>query len=222
MTGPLPGYMAPLTIPASWIYGAAVAARNARLDRGGGVAAIDRPVVSVGNLTAGGAGKTPMVAWIADLLGAHGRKPVIAMRGYGARPPEPSDEEAEYALRLPDVPVVADPDRLSALRRFLDANPAVDSVLLDDGFQHRRLARDLDLVLIDATRETLGDRLLPAGFLREPPSALRRADAVVVTRAVRVDDAIAAKIRAAHGRPPVAWSRHVWTDQTDSAPDPRR
>ena len=212
----------PITVPASWVYAAAIASRNRGFDRGRNVWKVDRPVISVGNVTMGGVGKSPMVAWIAELLMRQGHAPVIAMRGYGARPPEPSDEEAEYALRLPDVPVVADPDRLSALRRFLDANPAVDSVLLDDGFQHRRLARDLDLVLIDATRETLGDRLLPAGFLREPPSALRRADAVVVTRAVRVDDAIDAKIRAAHGRPPVAWSRHVWTDLTVSAPDPRR
>lgn len=211
MSGPLPAYLAPLTVPASWIYGAAVAFRNRRFDRGAGVASIGKPVISVGNLTTGGVGKTPMVAWIADHLIGRGARPVIAMRGYGARPPDLSDEQAEYALRLPGVPVVANPDRTAAMRAFLGANEAIDCVLLDDGFQHRRLARDLDLVLIDATRRTPADRLLPAGHLREPPDSLRRADAVIVTRAAAVDQTLAAWVRRHHGRPPVAWSRHVWT-----------
>jgi tetraacyldisaccharide 4'-kinase len=84
-------------------------------------------------------------------------------------------------------------------------------VVLDDGFQHRRLARDLDLVLIDATRSELDDRLLPYGWQREPASSLRRADAVIVTRSNGVDERLAAVIERWHGRPPLAWTRHAWT-----------
>jgi tetraacyldisaccharide 4'-kinase len=83
--------------------------------------------------------------------------------------------------------------------------------VLDDGFQHRRLKRDLDLVLIDATAGTLSDRLLPWGWLREPPGSQGRAGAVVITRASRVEPGLAAAVERHHGRPPLAWSRHAWT-----------
>lgn len=213
MTGPLPGYLAPVTLPASFVYGRVVAARNRRFDRGRGVGSVGLPVISVGNLTLGGTGKTPMVIWLAERLAAAGRRPVIAMRGYGA--PRglagSSDEAAVYAQRLPDVPVLADPDRLGALRDFLKRAKEIDCVLLDDGFQHRRVRRELDLVLIDASRGTLRDRLFPAGFLREPPASLRRADAVIVTHAQAVDDSMAGEIAGHHTRPPIAWSRHVWS-----------
>ncbi|MCP3902580.1 MAG: tetraacyldisaccharide 4'-kinase [Planctomycetes bacterium] len=210
MSGPLPAWLAPLTAPASWAYGVAVARRNHRYDRGE-AARVARPVISVGNVTAGGAGKTPCVRWIARRLLAEGHRPVIAMRGYGARDGAASDEELEHRERLPEVPVVADPDRTSALRVFLPRHPEVDCVVLDDGFQHRRLHRDLDLVLVDATRDALDGRLLPRGYLREPVSALARADAVLVTRASGVDVALADRIAAYHGRPPLAWSRHEWS-----------
>jgi tetraacyldisaccharide 4'-kinase len=200
-----------LTLPASWLYGLVIRARNARFDRGRGVESIGVPVISVGNLSTGGVGKTPMVTWVARQLADRGRRPAIAMRGYAARPPAASDEQAEYAERLPQVPVVANPDRLAALRAFLSQDRAVDCVLLDDGFQHRRIDRDLDLVLIDASRDTLHDRLLPAGHLRESPASLERADAVVVTRADAVDSALADMIKRHHGRPPLAWCRHAWT-----------
>jgi tetraacyldisaccharide 4'-kinase len=209
--GPLPAALAPITAPAAWLYGRVIAARNRRFDGGRDVGRVGVPVISVGNLTTGGAGKTPFVAWLAERLLAAGRRPVIAMRGYGARAGRASDEAREHAERLPDVDVVADPDRRAALGAYLPAHPEVDCVLLDDGFQHRRLHRDLDLVLVDASRPTLSDRLLPRGHLREPPSALRRADAVVVTRAAAVDDALAEEIRRSHGREPLAWSRHAWT-----------
>ncbi|MHC4129055.1 MAG: tetraacyldisaccharide 4'-kinase, partial [Planctomycetota bacterium] len=182
MSGPLPGYLGALAVPASWLYGLAVAVRNRRFAHGDRVTAVGVPVVSVGNITAGGAGKTPTVTWMAAWLRAAGHNPAIAMRGYMARPDEPGDEQQEHVARLPDIHVVADPDRVGALRAFLPAHPDVDCVLLDDGFQHRHLHRDLDLVLIDATRDTMTDRLLPRGYLREPLSNLRRADAVVVTR----------------------------------------
>ncbi len=200
----------PLTVPASRAYGMVIAARNRRFDRGEGVQRIDRPVVSVGNITTGGTGKTPMVAWIARELRDAGHHPVIAMRGYMARSGERSDEEAEYRERLPDVPALANPDRVGALRGFLPQHPEIDCVLLDDGFQHRRLHRDLDLVLIDAGANTLHDELLPAGNLREPCANLARADAVIVTHAQEVDEGLSRAIEQAHGRKPIAWTRHAW------------
>jgi tetraacyldisaccharide 4'-kinase len=211
VSGPLPWYVAPLAVPASWLYGLAVGVRNRRFERGDRVSSVSVPVVSVGNVTAGGAGKTPTVTWLAAWLRAAGHNPAIAMRGYKARPGAPGDEQQEHLDRLPDVHVVATPDRVGALRAFLPAHPDVDCVLLDDGFQHRHLHRDLDLVLIDATHDTMTDRLLPRGYLREPLSSLGRADAVFVTRATSVDGELAAKVQRYHGRPPVAWSRHVWT-----------
>ncbi len=211
MTGPFSGLLAPLTVPASWLYGLAIGVRNARFDRGSGVVPAAVPVVSVGNLTVGGAGKSPMVAWVARRLLAARARPVIAMRGYGARPGEMSDEQLDHCSRLPDVPVVADPDRVGALRSFLHQYPDFDCVVLDDGFQHRRLARNLDLVLIDATRDTMRDQLLPRGWLREPLASLRRADAVIVTRADKVDDALATEVRRWYGKPPLAWASHAWT-----------
>lgn len=210
MNGPLPAILRPLAAPASWVYGRGVAARNARFDRGEGVARIDRPVISIGNITTGGTGKTPMVMWTARVLKEAGIAPAIAMRGYKARPGEIGDEEAEYGRSLPDVPVVANPDRVGALRRFLPGHPEAACVILDDGFQHRRLHRDLDVVLIDATHDLSRDRLLPAGRLREPLANLKRADAVIVTRANGTDAELSRVIERFHGHPPLAWTSHRW------------
>ena len=211
MSGPLPGLLLPLTAPASWLYGLAVLARNARFDSGLGVARVSVPVISVGNLTVGGTGKTPMVWWVSRRLLAAGLRPVIAMRGYGAASGEEPDEVLEHRLQLPDVPVVADPDRVASLRSFLPTHGGIDCVVLDDGFQHRRLGRELDLVLIDAARDTMRDHMLPRGWLREPLGSLERADAVIVTRARGIDERLASAIEHRHGRPPLAWSRHAWT-----------
>ena len=211
MNGPVPRLLTPLTMPASWLYGLAIGVRNARFDRGWSVMPMAVPVVSVGNLTVGGAGKSPMVTWVTKRLLGAGARPVIGMRGYGARTGEMSDEQLEHCSRHPDVPVVADPDRVGALRSFLRQHSEFDCIVLDDGFQHRRIARDLDLVLVDATRDTMHDRLLPRGWLREPLASLRRADAVIVTRAEAVDDELATALRRWHGKPPIAWSRHAWT-----------
>jgi tetraacyldisaccharide 4'-kinase len=160
-----------------------------------------------------------MVAWVVEALGAAGHRPAVAMRGYGARRGERSDEEAEYAERLPGVPVAAHPDRHSAIARLFAARGDVDCVVLDDGFQHRRIHRDLDLVLVDAAAGTLRDRLLPAGHLREPPAALRRADAVVMTHADGVDAALAMAVSRCHGRAPLAWTAHRWPALRVISPD---
>jgi len=210
--GPAP--LALLAAPLAWAYGVGVGLRNARFDRGVGVQRLPLPVISVGNITAGGTGKTPMVTWIASQLRLRGHRPLIAMRGYGARPGVMGDEEREYRALLDAIEVVAHPKRADALRRHLAAPPAQanppDCILLDDGFQHRQIHRDLDLVLVDASRPALGDRLLPSGWLREPARGLARADAVIVTRSSGEDPTLARAIERLHGRPPIAWTEHAW------------
>jgi len=132
------------------------------------------PVVSVGNLAVGGTGKTPMSAWMARELLTRGAKPAIVMRGYG------DDEPEVHRLINPGVPVVVNADRVAAV---LDASRQhCDVAILDDGFQHRRLARQEDIVLVSSDRWHEPIRLLPAGPWREPPSALSRASLVIVTR----------------------------------------
>ena len=181
--------LAGLAVP----YALAVGVRNAAYDRGllpATGAAV--PVVSVGNLTLGGTGKTPLVAWVARAVSSRGLRPAIVSRGYGARHGERSDEAAELGLLLPGVPHLADRDRVAAAAV---AAATADVVVLDDGFQHRRLARDLDIVAVDATDPFGCDRIFPRGLLREPLAGLGRAGAVVLTRASAVDAARRVEIR---------------------------
>jgi tetraacyldisaccharide 4'-kinase len=171
------------------------------------------PVISVGNLTFGGTGKTPTVIALARDLVRMGRRPAVLTRGYkrlddgqvvvvGPEPrqtaAEVGDEPLEMARRLPGVPVVVDADRArgGAEAQRLGA----DVVLLDDGFQHLRLERDLDLVLIDAGDPWGGGRLPPLGRLREPVAALERADAVLITKAPAEWRPLAAEIERVIGR----------------------
>lgn len=145
------------------------------------------PVISVGNVSVGGVGKTPFVAALARMLTERGKRVLVLARGYGRAPGEELNEEGRWlAAQLPSVRVVQAPDRAGAARRALAHSPA-DVVLLDDGFQHERLERDLDLVLVDATIGFGNGRLLPAGPLREPPQALARADFVILTRCELAD-----------------------------------
>lgn len=195
------------------LYGAAVAWRNGRFDRGIGVKRVPVPVVSVGNLTVGGTGKTPFVAWLCGGLRERGLKAAVAMRGYRAdRNLGRCDEAEEYRRLLPGTPVIVNPDRFAGITGALAERP-LDAVVLDDGFQHRRLHRDLDIVLIDAQADTPTDRLLPAGDLREPFGNVARAGAVVITHA---EDAAAAAAAAAALAPllrpgvPVSRAQHRW------------
>ncbi len=146
------------------------------------------PVISVGNITTGGTGKTPMAAWIVRHLAESGRKPAIVMRGYRATKTAPDaapkSDEAELLAALTGAPVIVEPDRVAGARRATEAG--CDVVVLDDGFQHRRLRRQLDIVLIDAVEPLGFGHCLPRGLLREPPAALADADAVVITHADEV------------------------------------
>jgi len=200
---------------ASVPYAAAVAIRSAGYAAGMlPVATAAIPVVSIGNLTLGGTGKTPLVAWVARHYRAMGMEVAIVSRGYRARAGEKSDEAQELAILLPGVAHEADRDRATAVRRAV-ARHGAEIAILDDGFQHRRLARSLDIVTIDATDPFGGGRMFPRGLLREPVAALGRADAVVVTRCDLVDvrsiASIAETVRSCCGdRTPAVWaeSRH--------------
>lgn len=214
-TTPLPPALGPVAAALEPVYRWAVRRRNRGFDRGERVWRAPVPVVSVGNLSVGGTGKTPMVMFLARELQAQGRRPVIAMRGYAKRAGERSDEEAEYLAALEGVRVLADPDRRGAIAACFGSGAKADCVLLDDGFQHRFVARDVDIVLLDATRDPFEGRCLPAGWLREPVESLRRAHAVVLTRTDRVTPervrSILEKVRTIVGEGPVvATTSHRW------------
>jgi tetraacyldisaccharide 4'-kinase len=180
---------------ASVPYGWAIRRRNRRYDRG--VIEIHRasvPVVSIGNLTVGGTGKTPMVEWAARFFRREHVRVAILSRGYRASDDGRNDEARELELSLPDVPHFQNPDRAAAAVVAVE-ELASQLLVLDDGFQHRRLARDLDIVLLDASEPFGFERLLPAGTLREPPAGLSRAHAVVLSRADMLDPASRQPIR---------------------------
>ncbi|MBA1244911.1 tetraacyldisaccharide 4'-kinase [Pseudomonas japonica] len=148
------------------------------------------PVVVVGNITVGGTGKTPMILWLIDHCRQAGLRVGVISRGYGARPPQfpwqvragdaaaVAGDEPLLIVQRSGVPLAIDPDRAQAARALLAEHP-LDLILCDDGLQHYRLARDLELVLIDAARGLGNRRCLPAGPLREPPERLAEVDAVL-------------------------------------------
>jgi len=213
--------LAPVAALASRGYGRAITARNRRYDRGRGVVTMDRPVVAVGNLSVGGTGKTPAVQALCRWLIDAGHTPAIAMRGYAPRGGE-SDEAALHARALPGTPIAVGADRVRALIDLFSTprGEVVDVVVLDDGFQHRRLARQLDVVLIDARTDPHADRLLPAGRLREPVSSLARAHAVVITHADHADAAsLESRLRADYPHLVLARARHHWQGLLAHRPD---
>ncbi|MBV9927105.1 MAG: tetraacyldisaccharide 4'-kinase [Acidobacteria bacterium] len=192
--------------PLGMLYGAVTRARL-RLYRSGLLKSerVGVPVVSVGNLTAGGTGKTPLVEWVARALRREGLKTCVLTRGYGradesrrvlasdggrvlAGVEECGDEPRLLAERLLGVAaVVCDRDRVAAARWALE-ELGTEVFVLDDGFQHLRIARDLDIVTVDATAPWGGGHMLPRGRLREPASGLARAGCVVITRAELAED----------------------------------
>ncbi len=172
----------------SWPYLLAVRLRNRLYSSGllkthhAGV-----PVLCVGNLTTGGTGKTPLVVWLCRYLREQQLRGAILTRGYRTQKGELSDEPALLASQCPGVPVVVNPDRVAGAAEAIHDHGA-QVLVMDDGFQHRRLARDLDIIAIDATAPFGYGRVLPAGLLREPVSGLRRAHAVVLTRCDQVPE----------------------------------
>lgn len=145
------------------------------------------PVVSIGNLTTGGTGKTPTVSWMVNRLQAEGLKPAILSRGYRSLDEGGNDEKRLLDAMCPGVPHIQNGDRVAGAGQAV-IESGCHALVLDDGFQHRRLYRDLDVVLIDAVNPWGYGHLLPRGLLREPRSALGRADVVIMTRADLVDD----------------------------------
>jgi len=194
-------------------YTAAVNWRNRRFDQAHWPAQrVDVPVVSVGNLTLGGTGKTPMVKWIARWFVERGVRVVIVSRGYGATSGAKNDEAMELGQSLPEVPHVPNPDRIAGARTAIDRF-GCQLILLDDGFQHRRLARDLDVVLLDAWAPFGFEHVFPRGMLREPIAGLQRADVVCLTRSDLLDATQRESIRrrVAELAPQVTWCEAAHT-----------
>ncbi len=180
--------------PAGKLYGLAMAARREAYRRGIlPSAAAPVPVIAVGNLTAGGTGKTPFTLMLARLLLGLRRRPAILLRGYRQSAAGESDEAELYRRELPEVLVVTGADRRVSAARAVRQGAEV--IILDDGFQHLRLRRNLDIVLIDATSPWGGGNPFPAGLLRENPAALGNAGCVCLTRADQVETKVLAGLK---------------------------
>jgi tetraacyldisaccharide 4'-kinase len=193
---------------ASLGYSGVVRLRNLLYDKGWlRTHRVNAVVLSVGNITAGGTGKTPLVIWLCNLLKQKNIRRAILTRGYKAcrAPPRMrsvsdeggtqtairntlTDEPAILAQTCPEAKIAMNPDRVAGAMEMVNMFGA-EALVMDDGFQHRHLARDLDIVTIDATVPFGYGRLLPAGLLREPVTALKRADAAVITRCDQIGEA---------------------------------
>ena len=206
--------------PLSLVFGAAVRIRSALY--GNGILktqSVSVPVISVGNLTIGGTGKTPLVEWIAGRLAERGHRICVLTRGYRRANPshrvlvsdgkqivvdaEQSGDEAMMLARslLDKAAVMCDADRVAGAQWAIK-NLNADVLILDDGFQHVRIARDLDIVAVDATNPWGNGLLLPAGILREPIDSLNRAGCIIVTRTVdAVDERLQEQIKQATDAP---------------------
>lgn len=211
---------------ASWLYSAAVALRN-RLFDNGVLKSFQSPipVVSVGNLTVGGAGKTPFVDWIVKHYHRQGKRVAIISRGYGRKTKgvilvcdgtfvrvsanEAGDEPLMLAWRNPTAIIVVAEQRADGVRFLLEkfSSCLPDVILLDDGFQHRAIARHLNLLVIHAEQNPTDDTLLPLGRLREPIDSIRRADMILLSKVTRYTDLSALLNTLAPFSKPVVKSR---------------
>ena len=231
-----------LALPAA-LYGAVVRVRNRMYERPGTARAVGVPVVSVGNITIGGTGRTPIVGWLVQRLQQRGHHPAIVSRGYwgkaGSGPLVVSsgdgpiveaeisgDEPYLLARKLPGAIVVVGSDRVAGCIKAQELG--ADVVVLDDGFQHRRLGRDLDVVLLDAHSPFGNYHMIPAGILREPASGLRRADLIMITRS-RADESfmvLERVVRRYNETAPILRAGHRLAGYVDAlgrpVPKPRR
>ena len=203
-------FLATLELP----YGLVVRFRNFMYDKGlRKIKELDVPIVSVGNLTVGGTGKTPFVAWLAQKYLDEGKFPAIISRGYHADETGWNDEAKELKMLLPDVPQAFSKDRFEAAQRLLaeytgeNGTSKIDLIILDDGYQHRKLFRKKNILMVDATNPFGYFRIIPRGLLREPMAEMKRADMVVLSRADAVDDAKKSRLRSfvSHFAPDAAW-----------------
>jgi len=230
-------------MPLSWLYGLVVGIRNLLFDVGVlRTTAVDVPVISVGNMTAGGTGKTPLAERIVEYLLQRGLRVAVVSRGYGrhsrgviivsdgksirVEANQGGDEPVQIARKYPGVCVVVGERRVEAARtavRDLKANV----IVLDDGFQHRYLKRDLDIVVVDARKDLRDEPMLPAGKRREPLRGLRRADIVALSKVEFDTIDWSERVRRWFGGPVVAFrhaitSVHRATDHTELAPSEYR
>ena len=198
-------------------YALGVRWRNRKFDRGRDVHRAAVPVISIGNLTVGGTGKTPCVEYVARLLREHDVRVAILSRGYGAEAGR-NDEAMVLEENLPDVPHLQDRDRVAIARTAVEELES-EILVLDDGFQHRRLARDLDVVVVDVTDPWGGGYVLPRGGLREPVGSLRRANLIVLTRcdsvAPEIVEQTASAARGFAARVPIARTVHAPLELTN-------
>lgn len=219
------GIAASITRCGMWLaskgYGLGVGIRNRLYDwQWLAVTRARIPVISVGNLTSGGTGKTPCVEYLARFFRERGHRVTILSRGYGTKN-GPNDEALLLEENMVDVPHLQGADRVALAARAIEQLQA-EILILDDGFQHRRLARDFDIVLIDASDSWGHDHLLPRGLLRETKRGLRRADAIIITRSDLANDIhglhseirrwLRADIPIVHSvHQPMEWMRHSET-----------
>jgi len=205
--------------PMAGLYAGVMALRNRWYEWGGRAIVAPRvPTISVGNLSVGGTGKTPITAWLAARLAAEGSRVGIVLRGYG------DDEPKVLARLVPDAVIIADPDRVTGSEAAVSAGAT--AIVLDDAFQHRRAGRDLDVVLLSADAEDEVLSVLPAGPLREPLGGLRRAGLILITRKAAASSA-AARLEAvaaavAPGVPTAVVALagnalHGWADGSDAS-----
>jgi tetraacyldisaccharide 4'-kinase len=187
-------------------YATAMRLRNALYDRRiFRTTSLGKPAISIGNITTGGTGKTPVVQWLAKrLLGAN-HHPAVLLRGYKRNAAGISDEQSLLQAALGEIPVLADPDRIAGARMALRKFPRTSVFLLDDAMQHRRAARQFELILIHAGEPFGFGHVLPRGMLREPLDGLRRASAFLITHADEASQRDLAEIEAVlHEHQPAA------------------
>jgi tetraacyldisaccharide 4'-kinase len=190
---------------------------------------LGRPTISVGNITTGGTGKTPVVLWLANAMRERGHRPAVLLRGYGSTRSGVSDEQTLLAQSLNDagsevlrragsevqktpasILVRANPSRVEAAKSVLLDDPSVDLFILDDGFQHRKATRTFDLVLISAVEPFGYDHVLPRGLLREPLAGLKRASAFLITHSSPARDSkIEAALRDINAAAPIFRADHI-------------
>ena len=168
------------------------------------------PIISVGNLTLGGTGKSPMVAYLCRQYIEQNLRPGLVSRGYGKTSNAGNDEFLEMSHRFPSVPHIQHPNRAKAIQQLLRTEQ-VDVIILDDAFQHRQVARNTDIVLLDATAPFGFGHIFPRGTLREPLGSLRRADMALLTRSDLVDEAERQRIRqrVLEINPKITWGETI-------------